>query len=189
MNNDTTIKRLCETALFTALVFLGVFIFKFPILFGYIHLGDSMIFLAVLMIGGKRAAFAGGVGAALADLVSGYAIWIVPTLICKALLALCMGLIIEKQIFRLVGKPAWFVGGTIGGIIQSIGYMLASYILYGKSAVIVAIPSLAFQTSAGIVIAFIIAAALQRTMLRKYFVNIPSGIPVATEDKLSQSCQ
>ena len=70
MNQSERIKNLCETALFIAIVFLGVFIIKFPGPFGYAHIGDSMIFLAVLMLGGKRGAVAGGIGAAIADLVA-----------------------------------------------------------------------------------------------------------------------
>lgn len=174
MKQESAIKHLCETALFTALVFLGIFIFKFPLPFGYVHLGDSMIFLAVLMLGGKRGAFAGGIGGALADLISGYAIWMFPTFLCKFFLALCMGYVIEKQLFGLVGKRAWVVGGLLGGLVQTIGYMIASYVLYGMPAVIVAIPSLAFQSIAGLVVAFILAAALQKTALQKYFKPLPN---------------
>ncbi|MBN7773658.1 ECF transporter S component [Clostridium aminobutyricum] len=171
MKQDTTIKRLCETALFTALVFLGIFTFKFPLPFGYVHLGDSMIFLAVLMLGGKRGALAGGIGGALADLISGYAIWMLPTFLCKFFLAICMGIIIEKQLFKLEGKSAWLVGGLLGGLVQTIGYMIASYVLYGMPAVVVAIPSLAFQSIAGLIIALVVAAALQKTALQKYFLH------------------
>ena len=45
MNRTERIKDLCETALFVAIVFIGVFIIKFPGPFGYAHIGDSMIFL------------------------------------------------------------------------------------------------------------------------------------------------
>ena len=40
MNQSERIKNLCETALFIAIVFLGVFIIKFPGPFGYAHIGD-----------------------------------------------------------------------------------------------------------------------------------------------------
>ena len=62
MKETERIKNLCETALFIAIVFLGVFIIKFPGPFGYMHIGDSMIFLSVLMLGGKRGAVAGSRG-------------------------------------------------------------------------------------------------------------------------------
>ena len=78
MRQTQKVKNLCETALFIAIVFLGVFIIKFPGPFGYAHIGDSMIFLSVLMLGGKRGAAAGGLGAAVADIVSGYTIWALP---------------------------------------------------------------------------------------------------------------
>ena len=47
MRQTQKVKNLCETALFIAIVFLGVFIIKFPGPFGYAHIGDSMIFLDV----------------------------------------------------------------------------------------------------------------------------------------------
>ena len=65
------------------------------------HIGDSMIFLSVLMLGGKRGAVAGGIGAALADVVSGYTIWAVPTLICKAAMALVMGAYDQAPCIRI----------------------------------------------------------------------------------------
>ena len=96
MRQTQKVKNLCETALFIAIVFLGVFIIKFPGPFGYAHIGDSMIFLSVLMLGGKRGAAAGGLGAAVADIVSGYTIWALPTFICKAIMALLMGFMIKR---------------------------------------------------------------------------------------------
>ena len=38
MKETERIKNLCETALFIAIVFLGVFIIKFPGPFGYMHI-------------------------------------------------------------------------------------------------------------------------------------------------------
>ncbi|MBQ9014557.1 MAG: ECF transporter S component [Firmicutes bacterium] len=168
MRNEK-ITKITETALFIALVFLGVFLFKFPLPFGYMHLGDCMIFLAVLILGGKRAALAGGIGAALADVVSGYTIWALPTFACKAALALVMGLILSHKVFGLSGKAAWLVGGIAGGIVQSIGYLIFWFVLFGKAAMIAALVPLLAQTGLGIAIAFLLAAALEKTALRKYF--------------------
>ena len=163
------INNITETALFIALVFLGIFLFKIPMPFGYMHLGDCMIFLAVLIIGGKSGAIAGGIGAALADIVSGYTIWAAPTFICKAALALVMGLVISKHVFGLKGKAAWIAGGVAGGIVQSIGYLISWYVLFGKAAMIAAIIPLIGQSGAGIVLAFVIAAALEKTALKTRF--------------------
>ena len=169
------IKDLCETALFVAIVFIGVFIIKFPGPFGYAHIGDSMIFLSVLMLGGKRGAVAGGVGAALADIVSGYAVWAVPTLICKAAMALVMGALIKHHVLGLKGRACWIVAAVAGGVTQGIGYIIFWYFMFGKAAAIAAISGLAFQMVAGIIIAFVIAEALQKTSLKKYFIYTTNG--------------
>lgn len=175
MSQSERIKNLCETALFIAIVFIGVFIIKFPGPFGYAHIGDSMIFLSVLMLGGRRGAVAGGIGAALADVVGGYSVWAVPTMICKAVMALVMGVMVKKHIFGLKGRVLWIISAIVGGLVQGIGYEIFWYALFGKAAAIAAIPGLAFQTVSGIIIAFVISEALQKTSLRRHFMYTTDG--------------
>ena len=164
MREAERIKNLCETALFIAIVFFGVFIIKIPGPFGYMHIGDSMIFLAVLMLGGKRGAVAGGLGAAIADIVSGYTIWAVPTMICKAAMA-----------FGLKGRLLWIVSAVAGGITQGILYEVFWLVLFGKAAALAALPGLTFQMVSGIIIAFVISEALQKTSLRRHFIYTTNG--------------
>ncbi|MCB6993632.1 ECF transporter S component [bacterium 210820-DFI.6.37] len=175
MKQTDRVKNLCETALFIAIVFLGIFIIKFPSPLGYAHIGDSMIFLAVLMLGGKRGAVAGGIGAAIADIVSGYTIWALPSLICKAAMALVMGALIKHHIFGLKGRVLWIVSAVAGGLTQGILYEIFWYALFGKAAAIAAISGLAFQAVVGIIIAFVISEALQKTSLKKHFIYTTDG--------------
>lgn len=175
MRQTERVKNLCETALFIALVFLGVFIIKFPGPFGYAHIGDSMIFLSVLMLGGKRGAAAGGIGAALADIVSGYTLWALPTLICKAVMALIMGAMIKYHAFGLKGRPLWIISAAISGLAQAVCYLAFWLLLFGKAAAIAAIPGLLFQTGSGIVIALVISEALQKTSLKRHFIYTTDG--------------
>ncbi len=175
MNQSERIKNLCETALFVAIVFLGIFIIKFPGPFGYAHIGDSMIFLAVLMLGGKRGAVAGGLGAAIADIVGGYTIWALPSLICKAAMALVMGAMIKYHVFGLKGRVLWIVSALFGGLTQGILYELFWLVLFGKAAAIAAIPGLTFQAISGIIIAFVISEALQKTSLKRHFIYTTDG--------------
>ena len=155
MKETERIKNLCETALFIAIVFLGVFIIKFPGPFGYMHIGDSMIFLSVLMLGGKRGAVAGG--------------------ICKAAMALVMGAIIKHHAFGLNGRVLWIISAVAGGLTQGVGYVIFWYFLFGKAAAIAAVPGLAFQAVSGIIIAFVISEALQKTSLRRHFIYSTDG--------------
>jgi len=175
MRETEKIRNLCETALFIAIVFLGVFIIKFPGPFGYAHIGDSMIFLSVLMLGGKRGAVASGIGAAIADIVGGYTIWAVPTLICKAAMALVMGAIIKHHLFGLNGRVLWIIAAVAGGVTQGIGYVIFWFALFGKAAAIAAVPGLTFQMVSGIIIAFVISEALQKTSLKRHFIYTTDG--------------
>ena len=54
---------------------------------GYVHLGDTMVFLGVLMLGKRRGAAAAGLGSALADVLGGFAFWAPWTLVIKSLMA------------------------------------------------------------------------------------------------------
>lgn len=93
------VKKLTYTGLMTAIVLLATLVIKIPVSFtnGYIHLGDSMVFLAAILLGWKYGAFAAGVGSALADVIGGYAHWALPTLIIKALMAIIVGICASEK--------------------------------------------------------------------------------------------
>ena len=57
-----------------------------------------MIFFGVLLLGWKWGAVASGFGSALADLLLGYAQYAPITLVVKYLMAVAMGIFIEKAI-------------------------------------------------------------------------------------------
>ncbi|MGI6621801.1 MAG: hypothetical protein GX227_02320 [Clostridiaceae bacterium] len=92
-------KKFVLTGLMTSLVFVLTFIFPVPVPYtsGYIHLGDSMIYISVIILGPYFGAFASGVGSMLADLLAGYAQYAVPTLIIKSFMAFIMGLILSGK--------------------------------------------------------------------------------------------
>ncbi|MFZ5944944.1 MAG: ECF transporter S component [Bacillota bacterium] len=95
-------KKLTFGGLMIALVFVTTFSVKIPIPFtqGYIHAGDSMIFIAAILLGWKYGAIAGGVGSALADVLGGYANWAIPTLIIKTLMGALVGWIAKDAMER-----------------------------------------------------------------------------------------
>ena len=76
-------QELVFTALMTALVFVATYLPHIPIPLGYAHLGDAVIFLLALLTPRRSALFSACFGSALADLLGGFAIWIVPTLVIK----------------------------------------------------------------------------------------------------------
>ena len=90
--------RLVYTSLMICAVLLGTVIFRIPIPMtqGYVHLGDTMIFLGVLLLGKKEGSAAAGLGSALADILGGYAFWAPWTLLIKIAMAYISGFLIEK---------------------------------------------------------------------------------------------
>jgi len=101
MTNNQT-KRLTFGGLMVALVFVTTFSIKIPVPFtqGYIHAGDSMIFIAAILLGWKYGAIAGGVGSALADALGGYANWVIPTIIIKTIMGALVGWIAKDAMER-----------------------------------------------------------------------------------------
>lgn len=78
------IKLMSLTGILTAMVFIFTAYVHIPSHTGYIHVGDSLIYLAACLLPFPYAMFVGAVGALLADLLTGYAIWAPASVIIKA---------------------------------------------------------------------------------------------------------
>ena len=159
---DLKIQTLVKTALMMALVYIFTTMFKIPtpLTGGYTHLGDCMIFLAVMILGRKQGTIAAGFGAALADLLGGYVVYVVPTLIIKSIMAFIMGTFVEKLIPK--NKINWLFGAVAGGLFQVFGYAVLEVFLYGFAASLATVPANLGQTFTGIVMAAVIIFALSK---------------------------
>ncbi len=159
MNNVTkSTKNLTKVAIMSALVCIATYFFKIPSLNGYTHLGDSMIFMSVLILGWKRGALAGGIGAALADFLGGYMQWVIPTFLIKISMGIIMGLIAEKVFPNF--KYGWLIGAILGGIFQIVGYTLIKIPMLGLAYALSSFPALTLQTISGILIAGVLVSTL-----------------------------
>lgn len=78
------IKTLCLSGIFTAFVFVFTAYLHIPSHTGYTHVGDAFIYLAACLLPLPYALFVGAVGAMLADLLTGFAIWAPGSIIIKA---------------------------------------------------------------------------------------------------------
>lgn len=86
--NRNHLHLLSITALFAgAITVMTAYMLHIPIpTGGYIHLGDALIYLAACLLPLPYAAAAAAIGAGLADLLTA-PMWVLPTLVIKALLA------------------------------------------------------------------------------------------------------
>ena len=119
------------TALFAALICgLTLFYIPLPAERGYIHFGDSLIYMAACFLPAPYAMLAGSIGGGLADFISGYPIWIIPTIIIKALITLPISsktetILTKRNMLMLL----------LSGAISMTGYFLAEFLLFGNIGV------------------------------------------------------
>jgi uncharacterized membrane protein len=127
-------KELVLTALMIALVYLAGSIIKVPTVGGFVHIGDCMVFLSVVVLGKKKGAAASAFGMLLVDVLSGYYMWAPFTFVIKGIMAYIAGAIIEKiggkNAFESFNKQ-YIIGFIAGGIFMVIGYFFAGTILAG----------------------------------------------------------
>ncbi|WP_058485451.1 ECF transporter S component [Defluviitalea phaphyphila] len=119
-------KKLTITALMAALVTAMTMAIAIPIgNQGYLNFGDIMIFTSALLFGPQVGLIAGGIGSALADLLSGYGVWIPITLIAKGLEGYIAGLIC----FKAKSQMKNLIGIIISGFIMIFVYYIGGVIL------------------------------------------------------------
>ena len=171
MHKDLKFSRIQDLTilgLLIALVAVSTMVIKIPTIAtqGYIHLGDSMIFLAAIMFGKKRGAIAGGLGSAMADLLLGYTHWILPTLIIKTLMGYGVGVIADQESSNLINLRN-SIALLFGASWMVLGYFIAGGIMKGSFLVAAAsVPANLIQGFVGALLFIPIGAALKRT---KYF--------------------
>lgn len=105
------------TALFAAVItVVTAYLLHIPFGNGYFHIGDAFIFIAASMLPTPYAIGAAAVGAGLADILSGGAIWAPASIIIKSMIVLCFTgkdkkLINKRNILALLGAAVITCGG------------------------------------------------------------------------------
>ena len=154
-------EQLVTAALMIALIVIGTIVLRIPIPMtqGYVHLGDTMIHLSVMVLGKKYGAAAAGIGSAMGDIIGGFAMWAPWSLLIKFLMAYVTGMIIERSGHnRKLLIPAM----TAGGLVMCAGYVAAEGIMYGSWALaLTGLPWNIGQFAVGILLSLAINASLR----------------------------
>ena len=113
--NKLNSRTISINALAIALVCLSTMFLQFPIPLGYAHLGNCFILISGVFFGPVTGLLAGGIGSALSDLLTGYAQWIIPTLIIKGIMGFVIGYIANRtgltvNMFKIRTAAASIVG-------------------------------------------------------------------------------
>ncbi|AZR74555.1 hypothetical protein BBF96_14860 [Anoxybacter fermentans] len=151
-------KKLVFMALFAAATTVATMLIKIPSAKGYFNLGEIMIYTAALTFGPMVGGVAGGLGAALADLFSGYMLpWAPITFVVKGIEGYLVG---KLGYGRNTGGK--IVAILLGGLAILIGYPAASAILYGWPAALTELYIDIIQVVVGGVVAIPLSNALRK---------------------------
>lgn len=85
---NNKVKLLAVSGLFAALIFVVTAYIHIPTGVGYTHPGDGLIYLAASILPLPYAVAASAIGGALADGLTGFAVWMPATIVIKAVTAL-----------------------------------------------------------------------------------------------------
>lgn len=172
-------RLLALTGLFAALGCVGTMVLQVPSpTGGYMNLGDAVVILGAWLLGPVYGAVAGGVGPAMADLLSGYAVYVPATLVIKAVMALTAALL-----YRALGKKGILLCAVAAEVPMVLGYWLFDGLLAAASgggalglcltASAAGIPSNLVQAAFGAAASTLLALALRRSgYVRKQFPNL-----------------
>ena len=171
---------LVTTAMMTAMVMIATTFFKLPNAMGYIHLGDGFVLLAAIILPKRYACFAGGVGAVLADIYGGYAVWAPWTLVIKIVMVLIVQLFFDLlnkrvanggHVAKVAGLPFSELFAYVLAVLWTVsGYYAAQGFIYGNWAAPLAdVPGNVLQATVGAVVAIIVSMALGKTALGRSF--------------------
>ena len=164
-------KNLVLAGVLAAMVCVATSFLHIPIVGGgYVHLGDTVIYLAAAMLPTPYAMAAAAVGAGLADLLVA-PMWAPFTVVIKVLMVLAFT---SKKERLFCGRNA--VAPVIAGVIGVAGYYLAEVAILCLSggepaasgvAALAAIPFNALQELVGGAAFLLLAVALDRLQIKK----------------------
>ena len=154
-------------AIMTALVTIVTYYLPIPIPItgGFFNLGEGIIYTTAIMFGPFLGGFAGGVGAATADMLLGYGEFVPITLITKFLEGVVVGYVF-RHLKKRTGSTLQnkIVAILLGTLIMVLGYLLGEYFILDMGpAAYGEIPFNLIQCGAGLIIALPLIAALEKT--------------------------
>lgn len=156
-------KLMCISGILSALVFVITAYLHIPTYNGYVHCGDGVIFLAACVLPIPYSIIVGALGAMLADLLTGFAIWAPGSMIIKGLLALLFTyksnkIITKRNLVMLL--PA--------ALISAAGYYLYEALITGSFiASLSGIPGSIIQAVASSILFVVAGLAMDKYNIKK----------------------
>ncbi len=147
------VKLLATAGVLAALIFVLTYFLKIPVINGYIHLGDSLVFFTALLVNPFYGFLAAGIGAFLADILGGYTQYAIPSFFIKGIMSLIVYFVYNfmRKESKTTGKRlnrflAILVASAIASCFMVLGYFAIDWAVYGFG---VAFSSLLFNILQG----------------------------------------
>ncbi len=132
---------------------------------GYLHFGDSLIYLAAVLLPRPYALAAAAIGGGMADLLTA-PMWAPAAIIIKMLIVLPF----SNKSAKIV-TPRNVLATVLAYFISGFSYFLAEYILFGSWSVLLVSMSQSLIQSGGSAVFFVILGhALDKVHIKNYFI-------------------
>lgn len=128
---------------------------------GYVHFGDSLIYLAAVLLPTPYALAAAAIGGGLADLLTS-PMWTIATIIIKMLITIPFT---NKS--KKIVTPRNVIATVIAYLISGTGYFFAEYILFGTwSAFLVSMSQSLIQSGGSAIFFIVFGIALDKAHVK-----------------------
>lgn len=165
MENKT--RKIVFSAMLAALACVATMIIKIPSpLRGYFNLGDCIVLLCGWLLGPLYGFFAAGLGSAMADILSGYALYAPATFVIKGVMALVAFYgfaALSKKTKIIVSRV---ISGALSEIIMVLGYFVFEGFLYGFIPSAVNIPTNTAQGVVGLVVSLLLVRIFEKSKIQ-----------------------
>ncbi len=160
-NKKINIQKITMVAVMAALIFVVTWLVKVPLPGAggqaYFNLGDMLIYVSAYILGGPLTALAAAIGSGLADFAVGAYLYVVPTIIIKALMGLVAGIIDNKKDVK-----RYLLACVVAGAIMTAGYTLYEYAIVGALYANISFYMNLIQWAAGVAAAMAFYPAARR---------------------------
>ncbi|MBQ8334485.1 MAG: ECF transporter S component [Clostridia bacterium] len=159
----TATQKIIFSSMLAALVCVATMVIKIPSpMSGYLNLGDCIVLLSGWLMSPLYGFMAAAVGSALADLLSGFIVYVPVTFFIKGTMALT-----AYYGCRLVSKKAGgllprILSGIAAEVLMILGYFVFEGILYGFGASAVNIPMNAMQGAVGLMLGILLTRIFEK---------------------------
>ena len=169
------LNKITLTAIFAALIAVMTAFIKVNtgINDGYLHFGDSMIYLAGCLLG-PYAAISAAIGGGLADIIASAAVWALPTAIIKACnsvpFIVATAFYVQRKSTHKIIHISTVLMTVLSGLITVFGYLIAEGLMYSFASAWTSVPFSIIQATGSAIIFIIIGYALDKVKIQKFFM-------------------